>query len=223
MVYVQATSSVYTSESNLKRAEQGFSPSFRHAVREVRTFLPEAGYTSQKVAMLVHLTSSNNYICRYHQNHRGHHKSDNLLSFQGVAYQKAIFRKKSDNRPPNKDHMHCGCFINDVLLEFLFWKTVSTQSTHHRQKETVHYMDDILTPCNIRAFWVSHFKTTTGLTLDDLYGMDLNMVGYQASVIAKLIVKNVVAFRVVHGIGMSLKFNSRSEEQKFEELGGSCL
>jgi len=93
----------------------------RRAVREVREFLPECGCISQEFAYGVHYTERKNVVCWFHQARRAQKECDNHASWVGVGFSKRI-AKSSNSEDPPAGHMHCGCLIEDVLIEFYFWK-----------------------------------------------------------------------------------------------------
>jgi hypothetical protein len=85
---------------------------------------------SKELALHIFLTVRGNYICRYHQKYRGHEQYDGFdgnYVVKGVSYVKTI-SKKGNEIPPKPGHMHCGCAIDDVLMEFMFWKTWTAMS-----------------------------------------------------------------------------------------------
>lgn len=204
--------------AELEAASVVFAVKYRRAARVVCGFLPEAGYTSRRVALLVHWTKKGNCICQLHQDHRNFKSNDSASDFFGVAYEKTLNSKKDDNRTAKPLHMHCGCLIDDVLLEFFFWKTVTARSTHPKLKSLAWNMGKAFTPTNIRAFWVSQFKTMTNLTLDDVYGLGPDEAVRQFTIMARMIWKSVSSLSSQMMIGVSLTFDSPEDEKRFKEL-----
>jgi hypothetical protein len=102
----------------------------RRLARTVQEFVQQAATVSEEVALTMHKTGEGNIICRFHQKCRSDVKHDGLkdnkkgYSIEGVAFKKTL---GGDCQP---GHMHCGCAIDDVLLEFIFWKTTSIRSTN---------------------------------------------------------------------------------------------
>jgi hypothetical protein len=77
--------------------------------------------------------------------------------------------------------MHCGCAIDDVLMEFFFWKTWTAKSTRPGLNVSESLKDEVV-PARLRAFINQAFKKTMCLTLDDLYGEDYGTQQYEARI-----------------------------------------
>ncbi|KAJ2915827.1 hypothetical protein MD484_g4585, partial [Candolleomyces efflorescens] len=141
-----------------------FSVGTRRLAREIAEFLPEAATTNRDLATLCFLSAQGNYICRYHGHSRWNKECDSAILLVGVGHPKSI---GSPNPPPN--HMHCGCSIDDVLLDFIFFKTLRISSTNPNLAQFPQGMLAETVPARIRSFMIELFKTWTGLTVDDLY------------------------------------------------------
>ena len=182
----------------------------RRAAREVRDFLPELSYTSKEIAVIVHLTSSKNFICRYHQKNRGHCFCDSIIEFTGVGYPKVLSSVQRGRVIPPPGHMHCGCSFEDVLFDFFIWKTLDTFSTHPRLADKRYHMNDneVLAP-KTRRFWLEHWKAVTCLTINDIYGGDAGHSGWIPRLAALSLVRQVEAFT---SLGVSVSINWPTEE-----------
>ena len=133
--------------------------------------------------MHIFLMAHGNYICRYHQKYRHHHQYDGYEGeyvVKGISFLKTV-SKRSNGTNPQEGHMHCGCAINDVLLEFMFWKTWTAASTRPGFVYVESLKDEII-PARLRAFITQAFRRTTCLTLDDLYGADYGTPQYEARI-----------------------------------------
>jgi hypothetical protein len=97
---------------------------------------------------------------------------------KGIGYMKKI-SKKNNTVEPEDGHMHCGCAIEDVLMEFLFWKTWTATSTRSNFRVS-EGMRDELVPARLRAFINQAFKKMTFLTLEDLYSPEYGSLEYEA-------------------------------------------
>jgi hypothetical protein len=75
--------------------------------------------------------------------------------------------------------MHCGCAIDDVLMEFFFWKTWTAMSTRP-SLDVLEGLGDEVVPARLRAFTNQVFKRTMCLTINDLYGDDYGTEKYEA-------------------------------------------
>ncbi len=207
----------------LKAAASGFNLTYRRAARTICGFLPEAGTTSRSSALLCLTTSPLNILCRTHHMRHSASKCDSVTHFRGVAYSKSLSARGTgikDPRTPEPNHMHCGCLIDDALLEFFFWKTVTARSTNPLLSGVVHNMNGEVTPFLLRSFWVSQFKSTTGLTLDDIYNLNADEASHQTSLIAKMVQRHIYKLRHHLGIRVSLKFETDEDKDTFLAITG---
>ncbi|KAF8885614.1 hypothetical protein BD779DRAFT_1442259 [Infundibulicybe gibba] len=144
----------------------------RKKIREIQELLPRAATTSKELAYSIFWTSQGNSICRYHQKFRGHKQHDGEHTgaapyiVQGPAYSKSLKGTASPG------HMHCGCSIDVVLMDFFFWKTWSVRSTHPDFEEVEESMRDEVFPARMRSFVVQAYAIGTALELDDLYAIN---------------------------------------------------
>jgi hypothetical protein len=141
-------------------------------IRNVQPFLPHAATTNRALAKACFLISGANYMCRYHQfksKHQGTLDGENELPGQpkvtGVAYPRIC----ASGISPVDGYWNCGCSEDDVLLDFIFWKTWSITSPVTQVSEG--WLDQTLEPRS-RAFCTTAFKAMHHLTLDEMYTGD---------------------------------------------------
>ncbi|KDR65233.1 hypothetical protein GALMADRAFT_43504, partial [Galerina marginata CBS 339.88] len=82
---------------------------------------------------------------------------------EGVGYKPDL---QSKERP--KGHMSCGCSIDDVLLEFYFWKVLKIRSSNPNMAGVEEGMKDLMLSTRARAFFCAAFRNYSRLTFDDL-------------------------------------------------------
>ncbi|PPQ80933.1 hypothetical protein CVT26_014755 [Gymnopilus dilepis] len=142
----------------------------RQLAREYQAFLPESSDQTRALAMVIHYTETDNHQCRYHRTNRGKKESDGTGKYrvEGVAYQADLASKK-----PRDHHMHCGCAIDDVLLEYYFWKRWKIRSRNPEVSDEEGMKDLIITPRH-RAFIVQSFQLYTLLGIEDIYQWSSN-------------------------------------------------
>ena len=160
---------VRATPNGLKKALDGIQVKIRRAAREVQEFLPESSYRSLHAAMQVHLASTQNYVCRFHGARRGYIAFDNVSSFVGVGHPKVLSTPKKRDVKLEPGHMNCGCSIEDVLLEFFFWKTFIVMSSNPQIQTQFRVLDHNIIYPDMRRIWVQHWKQSTALTVEDIY------------------------------------------------------
>jgi len=87
------------------------------------------------------------------------------------------------------------------------------------QEAIFHFMDDdeIINP-RIRAFWVQTFKASSGLGLEDLYGMqDPTSLAWSTRMMAQSLSKQVAALNA-RGIPVKISCDDAKEQKVFEDL-----
>lgn len=163
----------------------GFS--LRRTARDVQDFLPETGLKSCELALLVHANCFLNYQCRYHERSKNRTKYDGHevsgYKLHGVAYQMKLGHSTSNRVMAKHGFMHCGCYIEDVLLDFFFWKSWMIHSRNPDVDIMSKTMMDDWLPPRLRAFVIQSFLATSHLTLDDLYAFDYGTVDYYQRVL----------------------------------------
>lgn len=155
----------------LKSQKRGkFNETFRRTVLTVQHVLPEAATTTRKAALMVHSNSWKNLVCRLHIASRNHPRDGQLHNnsqIHGVGHQPTHGTAENPAVPP-PGHMHCGCLIDDVLLDFFLWKTLKICSTNPKLEADEGMAQQVMAP-RMRSFFVAVFRQFSGLTIDDLY------------------------------------------------------
>ncbi|EAU90058.1 hypothetical protein CC1G_08331 [Coprinopsis cinerea okayama7 len=147
----------------------------REMVRESQGYLVESAITSREVAIEFHRSTRNNYVCRLHRLRRGGRPPvDGIVpgrfnTVEGTAYKNdtGTKDKPADAKP---GHMHCGCAIDHVLLDFLLWKLVKIKSTNPKYSNIKEGLSkkDIFTGRQ-RTFVFTALSRLANLSIDDFY------------------------------------------------------
>ncbi|KDR72096.1 hypothetical protein GALMADRAFT_213535 [Galerina marginata CBS 339.88] len=217
---VQAYLNATTEQARQRALNDSLRVGLRRTAREVQEFLPESSYASKEVAVQIHLASSKNFVCRYHSYYRadGHAECDRADRLTGVGYPKRLCSPTNGVFPPKPGHMHCGCGIDEVLLEYFFWKNLTAFSSNPRLSSISRSMGDReFIPPRLRSFWVNHFKSTTGITINDLYSRDAREAGWIAHLTAKSLLFQMNALNA-SGFRLALAFRSAEEEEQFNQV-----
>lgn len=221
--YVNLSASKNPNQRQLKAAATQFSLSYRRTARTIWDFLPEAGTTCRDSSLLVLTTSTPNLFCRFHHLRHAYKAHDSVTKFRGIAYAKSVTsrgRGDTDRQVAKPNHMDCGCLIDNGLMEIFFWKTVTAHSTNPSLRSVTHNMGTGVLPCTIRAFWMAQFKSTTGLTIGDLYNLSTDESVRRTVLTAKMIMKHVYTIQHQLKIGVSLVFDTAEGKATFFGLLG---
>lgn len=152
----------------------------RAYIREVAEFCPEVSYVSRRLALHCLTSRYHNTICLYHIGHdKGCKTNDtnppNSHKLTGVPWARNFNPKK---KLPSKKRvklepgvLHCGCQEDDVLWDFLWWKTTILTSPSSDIKE--HWRSTHLDPRS-RGFVVTFVRSLTYLDIDDIYSGNLD-------------------------------------------------
>lgn len=144
--------------------------SIRRLARARQEFLPESATTSREVALHI-LTTNDRCSCLYHKHSDKDYKArDKQPPVQGfwLSGVTGEVRKRSDERPPSKDHLHCGCSAEAALTYFLWWKTWTLRGPDG----TVEPMSKIQFNPRARTLVLQKFQQLTGLTIAEMYPED---------------------------------------------------
>ncbi|KAF9471928.1 hypothetical protein BDN70DRAFT_938572 [Pholiota conissans] len=157
----------------------------RKTIRQVRHIGPQAAQISYDLALVVHENHWDNKQCRFHERTKNFGDVDGKLDpknstvVYGVAHKSTIGAKKGTSTPPEEGFMHCGCQINEVLLDFYFWKTWTAKSYNEAYSSIAEALgSDYFNP-RIRTFVVQAFLRESFLTLNDLYAPDFATENFQ--------------------------------------------
>ncbi|KAG2011576.1 hypothetical protein CC2G_011676 [Coprinopsis cinerea AmutBmut pab1-1] len=147
----------------------------REMVRESQGYLVESAITSREVAIEFHRSTRNNYVCRLHRLRRGGRPPvDGIVpgrftTVEGTAYKNdtGTKDKPADAKP---GHMHCGCAIDHVLLDFILWKLVKIKSTNPKYSNIEEGLSkkEIFTGRQ-RTFVFTALSQLANLSVEDFY------------------------------------------------------
>ncbi len=148
-------------------------PHLRSFLREVSELCPEAAYTSRALAIHCLTSSRGNTICVYHHySGKDGHVNDNNPGDRGYKVTGIPWER---NVNPSKDGprvvlpvgaLHCGCYEDDALWDFLWWKLGKQYSPTLDITEP--WMMSRLEP-HARGFIAGWIQTLTKLDLNDIY------------------------------------------------------
>ena len=144
---------------------------------------------------------------------------------EGVAFQGTYNTSTESGVTPDPGFMHCGCTIEDVLIDFFIFKTVKAKARAPRLRGWKEGLKaDGFSPRQ-RAFVVDLFKSWTMLDVDDLFGrlergaelkeLDLRLISIR---------KLIEYWKEKTGIAIELKFPempklaAKDEEQSCQEI-----
>lgn len=98
----------------------------RRTICHIDTVGPQAVQCSLMMAHHVHLNGSGNFVCRYHARTKSYKWFDGNLTLATVNNGCPFPGRLGTLGHPGIAQpkcMHCGCYIEEVLLEFYFFKT----------------------------------------------------------------------------------------------------
>jgi hypothetical protein len=125
--------------------------------------LPEASFTSVDLSKTIFESKGSKlFLCEYHRKGKDTtYKNDTIVEFFGTGF-KGI-DSDSDKTPPRVGHLHCGCAIDEVILEFFLWKTSRARSSNLAiDKDFAMAGLEKLKP-STRSFWNKSIRDYTGL------------------------------------------------------------
>jgi hypothetical protein len=94
---------------------------------------------------------------------------------RGIPYPRNV--KTAQGAEAAEGHLHCGCLIDVVLLDFFWWKTWVLHSTRPNLPVSEGLQGETISP-RVRAFFVQAFIEATGMTIDDLYASGIGISGF---------------------------------------------
>jgi hypothetical protein len=129
---------------------------------------------TRKLALHCMTTKFGNIICPYHSYHDktssiNDENPPNSNSVTGVPWTRVANSKSTsaENRVSQRPGiLHCGCFEDDVLIDFWWWKNASLKS--HSTGVVEPWRRDRLDTYE-RGFMVRWWSKWTGLTVNDIY------------------------------------------------------
>jgi len=154
------------------RDDSGFWFTYRKLVREDVKFLPPAGVISLDLIPAIFASKKNKQImCEHHRKSKDTaFKRDSAFELVGQIAMKLSADGKEEAFP---GHMHCGCPVAEVALEFFLYKTCRAFSSNPANAGRVYQMTDLhmLKP-STRVFWNQSLRDYTGLCTEDFFAVD---------------------------------------------------
>ena len=157
---------------------------FRREARENVNYFPESSYTSVDFTREVLRSRNNQTLCEYHRKSigKGTFKNDTIIEFHGMGFQGASAKKSADVLPPRPNHLNCGCPLEEVALEYFFWKTIRVRSSNPAVvTDFARSGLDKLKP-SVRAFWNKSIRDYTGLNTNDFLSPNYGSPLYSARI-----------------------------------------
>lgn len=134
--------------------------------------LPETAITSRALSLHCLETKPGNLICLYHAEKDKNGKifdgaTDGKYKVTGTPYPRNV-RGPDDAEVPMrmKKHLHCGCPEDEVLMAFIWWKTLVTDSASSGAQEG--FRDQQLDP-RTRTFMYQMWCDTTFQTVNAMF------------------------------------------------------
>lgn len=150
-------------------------PGLRVYFREISEFLPESSYITKELALHCLTTRYYNTFCIYHCYHdkRGTINDENPPASHQLTGVPWVRDANPKNRPAgtplitrDPKVLHCGCYEDDALWDFFWWKTGILGSPASETKEN--WKSTRLEP-RARGFMVQFVQNMTCLEIDDIY------------------------------------------------------
>lgn len=208
---------------------QHFHFKLRRSLRHIQCLLPNDCFDSKQAAIAIHMTTQSNLICRFHKRFQKQRffdgSKDCINKIQGVP-KVPCYRDKGHVR--EEGYMDCGCLIDDVLMEFYFWKTLTITSPLETLIGIEEPMKGTIFWPRERAFLIQAWMAGTGLTVDDIYSSKrprgMPRIARE-NWLLNLSVHRLATKWVKHtGIEMVIRYPAReAEEEKLQEDGRSGL
>ena len=126
------------------------------------------------VTKLVFESSQKQSLCEYHRKGKGTtFKADTAIELFGMGFKGESVSDSSQVSEAQEGHLHCGCPLREVALEFFLWKTTRAFSSNPRLAGTSYAMEELskLKP-STRSFWNKSIRDYTGLQTEDLVSSD---------------------------------------------------
>jgi hypothetical protein len=147
---------------------------FRKQTREQVDFFPNASFTSLDVTKLVFMSNQKQALCEYHRKGKAStFKADTPIELFGMGFKGESVSESSQVGEAQDGHLHCGCAIREVAMEFFLWKTTRAFSSNPNLAGRSYTMEDLskLKP-STRAFWNKSIRDYTGLQVEDFMSPD---------------------------------------------------
>lgn len=169
------------------RSNAGESLSFhlRNIIRSTSMSAPWTVTHSRELSILIATTLQGNLTCRYHQSANktgvqwdGIDPSDVARAYEltGVHWDRRFIGhgnqkkgEKAQHAPPMPGYGHCGCDIDSILWDLIFFKEASITSTHPLVSGVSEGFGKQPLQPRIRALFIDLMQARTGLAIDDLF------------------------------------------------------
>ncbi|PPR07749.1 hypothetical protein CVT26_014829 [Gymnopilus dilepis] len=185
------------------------TPRTRKALVNLDRLMPHESLATKELVIALHTNTKLNTQCRFHKDQTKTKVYDGCATniVEGVGF-KATYNKSKDDgvRPP--ELMHCGCTIEDMLIDFFLFKTVKAAARAPSLRGWTEGMKaDGFSPRQ-RAFVVDMFKFWTQLDAEDLYSVSRERSAELKELDLRLISirKHIAYWREKTGIPIELKF-----------------
>ena len=126
------------------------------------------------VTKLLFESSQKQSLCEYHRKGKGTtFKANTAIELFGMGFKGGSVSDSSQVTEAQEGHLHCGCPLHEVALEFFLWKTTRAFSSNPRLAGTSYAMEELskLKP-STRTFWNKSIRDYTGLQTEDLLSSD---------------------------------------------------
>lgn len=154
------------------------SYTYRRKAREDVNFFPDVSFTSVEVTKLIFETDRLQTLCEYHRKGKHNFNPDTATVLHGQGFKGQSVDKASKVEPPHEDHLHCGCPIHEVAMEFFFWKTTRAFSSNPNLSGSYAMEQLWKFKPSTRSFWNKSFRDYTGLQTEDLVCPDYGTSEY---------------------------------------------
>ena len=173
------------------RNRQEIPEHFRIMLRDIAEFCPEASCLSKELALHCFLNRNNNYVCPYHtylrkgSNDVNDHNPPLSHKVTGIPQVRNVNQGKTEAPiVRSRKVFHCGCFEDDVLIDFWWWKNSTLKSLSKGIEEP--WCSYRLDPYS-RGFMVKWWKDTVHLNVNDIYSTHPQPDRRSLSLVNKLI------------------------------------
>jgi len=156
-----------------------FRPTFRKKTCKDVHYFPDASFTSLDVSRLIFESNQAQTLCEYHRKGKANtFKADTVTELWSMGFKGKSVSTATEVTPPQEGHLHCGCPIREVAMEFFLWKTTCGLSSNPGLAGWIYAMKELAKQKpSTRSFWNKSIRNYTGLQAEDLispdYGSDL--------------------------------------------------
>ena len=187
------------------------TPRTRKALVNLDSLMPHESLATKELVIALHTNTKLNTQCCFHKDQTKTKIYDGCATniVEGVGFKATYNKTKEDGvQPEEPGFMHCGCTIEDMLIDFFLFKTMKAAARAPSLRGWTEGMKaDGFSPRQ-RAFVVDIFKFWTQLDADDLYSVSLERGAELKELDLRLIsIRKLIAYwREKTGIPIELKF-----------------